>query len=120
MPFRINIIEATQANSDYRRELFTAPHSQLVLMSLKPGIEIGMEVHQDNDQILVCVHGEGKAIVNGDEKTFKKNDLVIVPAGTQHNFINTGSDDLKLYTIYAPAKHAPGTLQKTKADEQSE
>lgn len=116
MPFRINIIEAAIANSDYRRELFTAPYSQLVLMSLKPDVEIGMEVHAEHDQILVCVQGEGKAILNGDEKTFKKNDLVIAPAGMQHNIINTGGTDLKLYTIYAPAEHAPGTVHKTKED----
>ncbi len=116
MPFRINIIEAAIANSDYRRELFTAPYSQLVVMSLKPAEEIGMEVHAEHDQILMCVHGEGKAILNGDEKTFKKNDLVIVPAGTEHNFYNTGQDDLKLYTIYAPAEHAPGMVHKTKED----
>ncbi|MEX0671812.1 MAG: cupin domain-containing protein [Candidatus Babeliales bacterium] len=116
MSFRINIIEATTSNTDYRRELFTAAHSQLVVMALKPGSEIGKEVHPDHDQILVCVQGHGKAILNGNEKTFTKNDLVVVPAGTEHNFINTGSTDLKLYTIYAPAHHAAGTVHATQED----
>ncbi len=102
-------------NENFRKVLFTNKHSQVVLMSIKPGEDIGLEVHQV-DQILVFVQGTGIALVNGEEKQISAGDLVDVPSGTQHNFTNTGSEDLKLYTVYAPAEHADGTVHKTRAE----
>ena len=114
--FHANIEEETLKNTDYRRVLYTAKHSQLVLMCLKPGEEIGEEVHE-LDQFLRFEAGEGKAIINGTEYAVKHGDAVIVPEGARHNFINTGSVDLKLYTVYSPPAHLLDTLQPTKADE---
>ena len=114
MPFHVNIIERARSNTDYRRELFTAPHSQLVLMNLVPGVEIGAEVHTDIDQIIVFVQGTGQAVIDGQTSSIAAGDLYVVPAGTRHNFINTGTTDLKLYTINAPEEHAPGTVHTTK------
>ena len=114
-----NIEEATRSNTDYRRVLYTAKNSQLVLMTLKPGEEIGMEVHQ-LDQFLRFEAGTGKAILDGVEHAVSDGFAVIVPAGTNHNVINTGSDELKLYTVYSPPNHKDGTLQPTKADEREE
>lgn len=102
-------------NENFRKVLFTNKHSQVVLMSIKPGEDIGLEVHQV-DQILVFVQGTGIALVNSEEKQISAGDLVDVPSGTQHNFTNTGSEDLKLYTVYAPAEHADGTIHKTRAE----
>lgn len=114
--FHTNVEEATLANTNYRQVLYTAPHSQLVLMSLKPGEEIGMEVHPNIDQFFRFEAGHGKAILNGEEVTLKDGDALVVPAGTNHNIINTGGEALKLYTIYSPANHPDGTVQATKKD----
>ncbi len=115
--FHADIETETLNNTNFRKVLFTAPHSQLVLMSLLPNEEIGMEVHQNVDQFFRFEAGEGKAILNGEEIAFKANDVVIVPAGTNHNIINTsGTESLKLYTIYSPANHPDGTINATKAD----
>jgi mannose-6-phosphate isomerase-like protein (cupin superfamily) len=103
-------------NTYFRKVLFTNKHSQVVLMSLLPAEEIGMEVHEHNDQILFFTHGTGKAVVAGEEKDVHAGDLVEVPAGAEHNFINTGDDSLKLFTVYAPAQHPDGTIHKTKAE----
>jgi len=90
---------------------------QLVVMSLKPGEEIGMEVHNNVDQFFRIEAGEGKVVMNGEEANFKAEDVFIIPAGTQHNVINTStSEELKLYTIYSPANHPEGTIHATKAD----
>ena len=86
-------------------------------MSLKPGEEIGEEIHSAIDQLLVFVQGSGTANISGQSFPIKEGDLAYVPAGTAHNFVNTGDTDLKLYTTYSPWNHLPGTLQKTKADE---
>jgi mannose-6-phosphate isomerase-like protein (cupin superfamily) len=110
-----NIEEETLNNSNFREVIFTAPHSQLVLMSLKPGEEIGEEVH-DVDQFFRIEQGEGKVVLNGEESQIKSEFAVVVPAGAKHNVINTGSADMKLYTIYSPAHHRDGTVHKTKAD----
>ena len=110
-----NISALAKENNNFRKVLFTNSHSQVVLMSLKAGEEIGIESHPDNDQILYFVEGHGKAIVSGSEHEFKAGDVVDVPAGAQHNFINTGSEPLKLFTIYAPAHHPEGTVHETKA-----
>ena len=107
----------TLANTYFRHVIFTAPHSQLVLMCLKPSEEIGMEVHPDNDQFLRFEQGKGKAIISDKEMTFEAGDCVIVPAGNYHNIINTSStEELKLYTVYSPAHHPDGTIHKTKQD----
>ncbi|MGA2667003.1 MAG: cupin domain-containing protein [Patescibacteria group bacterium] len=109
-----NIEEESLNNDNFRKVLFTAPHSQLVVMSVVD--EIGMEVHPENDQFIRIEKGTGKAILNGEESELKDGSAVVVPAGTNHNFINTGSEPLKLYTIYSPAHHPDGTIHKTKAD----
>jgi mannose-6-phosphate isomerase-like protein (cupin superfamily) len=85
-------------------------------MTVPPGGEIGEEVHDDTDQTLVFVEGEGAAILAGEESAVHAGSLAFVPAGTKHNFRNTGSTPLRLYTVYAPAHHAPGTVHQTKAE----
>ena len=114
-----NIEKETLENEDYRRVLYTAKNSQLVLMNIKPGEEIGEETHQ-LDQFLRFEQGEGKAVLDGVESVVKDGTAVVVPAGTKHNFINTGDIDLKLYTIYSPPEHKDGVVEKTKADEYEE
>ncbi len=112
-----NIEELTLANSDFRQVLFTGAHSQLVLMSLLPKEEIGMEVHSDVDQFFRVEKGQGKVIMNGEESVISDGIAIVVPAGTQHNLINTSeTESLKLYTIYTPPQHKDGTIHKTKAE----
>lgn len=113
MQFNKNIVELAKQNTNFRKEVVTGPHSQVVLMSVPAGGEIGLETHKV-DQTLIFVQGQGQAILNNVTSQVLPNHLVFVPAGTQHNFKNTGSEDLKLYTIYAPAQHKPGTIQKVK------
>jgi mannose-6-phosphate isomerase-like protein (cupin superfamily) len=112
----VDIVKKAKANSYFREVLATGPHSQVVVMSIPPGGEIGSEVHPDIDQVLIFVQGEGEAILNGEKSAIGVDRLVHVPAGTRHNFVNTGATDLRLYTIYAPPEHAPGTIHKTKAE----
>ncbi len=115
--FKTNVEQDTLSNTYFRHVLFTATHSQLVLMSLAPGEEIGMEVHPNVDQFFRFEQGEGKVIIAGEEFLVKDGDAVIVPAGNEHNVINTSSDQaLKLYTIYSPPNHPDGTMHQTKAD----
>lgn len=117
MGFHTNIEAETLSNSNFRKVLFTGAHSQLVVMSLLPGEEIGMETHPNVDQFFRFESGEGKAVLNGEEVLFKADDVLIVPAGTEHNIINTSTaEHLKLYTIYSPANHPEGTVHATKAD----
>lgn len=112
-----NIEDLTQTNSYFRQVLHTAAHCQLVLMSLNPGEDIGMEVHKKEDQFFRFESGEGKVIIDGDESMVSDGFAVIIPAGSEHNVINTSSDKpLKLYTIYAPPQHPDGTVHKTKAE----
>jgi mannose-6-phosphate isomerase-like protein (cupin superfamily) len=113
--FISNIEEATLQNSNFRKVLFTGKHSQLVVMSLKPGEEIGNEIH-NVDQFFRFEAGEGKAIIDGIESAVKDGVAVVVPAGAKHNIINTGNTDLKLYTIYSPPQHQDGTVHATKAE----
>jgi mannose-6-phosphate isomerase-like protein (cupin superfamily) len=112
--FITDIEQATISNSNYRHVLYTASHMQLVVMSLRPKEEIGMEVHQNNDQFFRIEKGSVKVILNGEENILTQNMVLIVPAGTNHNVINIGDEEAKLYTIYAPANHQDGTLQATK------
>lgn len=110
-----NIEEETLNNSNFRKVLFTAPYSQLVVMSLKPGEDIGLEIH-DNDQFFRVEQGKAKVLI--EDKTYEVSDdwAIVVPAGAKHNVINAGDDDLKLYTIYSPAHHPEGTVHKTKQE----
>jgi len=116
VPFNEDIVKRAKANSYFREVLATGPHSQVVVMSIPPGGDIGEEVHDDVDQTLVFVQGEGQAILDGEKSAVAVDRLVHVPAGTRHNFVNTGKVDLRLYTIYAPPEHKPGTIHKTKAE----
>lgn len=106
-------------NENFRHVLYTGQHSQLVLMSLLPGEEIGEEVHDDVDQFLRIDQGEGKAVIDGVEHDIKDGSAVLVPQGARHNIINTGTTSMKLYTLYAPAHHKDGTVHKTKAEAES-
>lgn len=113
--FSSNIEKDTIKNSNFRKVLYTSKHSQLVLMSLKPNEEIGMEVHLDNDQFFRFELGHGKVIIDGNQYDVEDGSAIVVPAGAQHNVINTSSkDDLKLYTIYSPAHHKDGIVRATK------
>ncbi len=115
--FCINIESATLENSNYRKVLYTSKHSQLVLMSLKPKEEIGMEVHEENDQFFRFESGEGKCIIDGNEYEVGDGVAVVVPAGAQHNIINISeTEELKLYTIYSPAHHKDQIVRATKAE----
>ena len=112
-----NIEEIAKENNNFRQVLYTGKHSQLVVMSLKPGEEIGAEVHPDVDQFFRIDEGEGKTIIDGIENTIEDGFAVIVPAGANHNVINTSPDkDLKLYTIYSPANHRDKVTHATKAE----
>jgi mannose-6-phosphate isomerase-like protein (cupin superfamily) len=115
--FSINIEDATLENDNFRKVLYTSKHSQLVLMSLKPMEEIGMEVHEENDQFFRFENGHGKCIIDGNEYELSDGVAVVVPAGAQHNIINTSeTEELKLYTIYSPAHHKDGIVRATKEE----
>jgi mannose-6-phosphate isomerase-like protein (cupin superfamily) len=115
--FKSNIEKETLENSNFRKVLYTSKHSQLVLMCLQPGEEIGMEVHNENDQFFRFESGQGKCIIDGNEYDLKDGDAVVVPVGARHNIINVSSTEpLKLYTIYSPAHHKDGIVRKTKQD----
>jgi mannose-6-phosphate isomerase-like protein (cupin superfamily) len=115
--FKSNIEKDTLNNSNFRRVLYTGKYSQLVLMSLRPGEEIGEEVHKTVDQFFRFEKGEGTVSIDGIKHKIADGDAVIVPAGAKHNVTNTSkSAELKLYTIYSPPEHQDGTVRKTKAD----
>lgn len=111
-----DVVELARHNEDFRRVLFTTDRSQLVLMSIKPGEEIGEEVHDGVDQVLMFVEGEGEAVLAGASRSVRAGSVVVVPAGTRHNFITRGDASLKLYTVYTPPEHADGTVHHTKAE----
>ena len=115
-PFDGDIVDLARSNSDFRREVVSGSHSQVVLMSIDAGGEIGEEVHDDVDQVLVFVDGQGEAVLGGKSLPVSEGRLVFVPAGTLHNFVNTGAGPLKLYTVYAPPEHPAGTVHGTKAE----
>ena len=111
----------TLENDDYRRVLFTGRNLQLVLMTLQPGEEIGLEIHEAHDQFIRIESGTGSAILNGEKNKLEDGVAVVIPAGVEHNVINTSREEpLRLYTLYAPPEHADGTVHKTKADEPAE
>ncbi len=112
-----NIEKDALENGNFRKVLYTGKHSQLVLMSLKPRQEIGMEVHKDNDQFFRFEKGQGKCIIDGNEYELSDGVVIVVPAGAEHNIINASdTDDLKLYTIYSPAHHRDGIVRATKEE----
>ncbi len=115
--YKINIEEKTLQNENFREVLHTSQHNQLVVMSLLPDEEIGMEVHEIVDQFIRVEQGEAKAILNGEEYVLRDGDAIVIAACIEHNIINTSSDKkLKLYTIYSPAHHKDKTVHKTKQD----
>ena len=112
-----NIEKATLDNNNFRKVLYTSKHSQLVLMSLAPSEEIGMEVHPDNDQFFRFEKGEGTCLIDGNEYAVRDGVAIIVPAGARHNVVNTStSEKLKFYTIYSPAHHKDGIIRATKEE----
>jgi mannose-6-phosphate isomerase-like protein (cupin superfamily) len=113
--FNKDIVALTRENAYFRQEILTNEHSQVVLMSVEPGDDVGEETH-DVDQVLVFVEGEGESVRNGERGRIGAGSLLSVPAGTRHNFINTGATPLKLYTVYAPPEEEPGTLHRTRAE----
>lgn len=116
-----DIKELTIANQNFRQVIHTGQHAQLVAMSLLPNEDIGMEVHEVTDQFLKIEKGEGKVVINREEQLLKNDSAIFVPAGTQHNIINTSSSEkMKLYTLYSPPHHKDGTIHKTKQDAESE
>ena len=114
-PYHTNIRDEAAKNDYFRRVLFTSDSAQLVVMSLKPGEDIGLETH-DLDQYLFFEQGNGTMVLDGQESSFSAGDVVVVPKGTEHNFTNTSDGDMKLFTVYAPPEHPDGTIHETKAE----
>ena len=114
--FDEDIAALARQNDDFRRVVKTGEHSQVVLMTIQPGSEIGEEVHDDVDQVLVFVEGRGEAVIEGGASPVAPDQLAFVPAGTRHNFRNTGDAPLKLWTVYAPPEHPDGTVHRTKEE----
>lgn len=121
MPIYVeNIEKATLENDNFRKVLATNKFSQLVVMNLKPGENIGMEVHSDVDQFIRIEEGSGKAVLNGREYPLENDFAVVIPAGTEHDIINESSEDMKLYSVYSPAEHPDGTIHKDKAEAEAD
>ena len=115
--YSTNIEQRTLENEDFRQVLYTAPHSQLVLMTLQAGEDIGVETHPDRDQFIRVEAGEGEAILDGERHPLGDGSAVVIPAGTEHNVVNTSATaPLRLYTIYSPPEHPDGTVNRTKQD----
>lgn len=111
-----NVNEKAKQSDNFREVLGSSDKTQVVIMSLLPGEDIGVETHPDNDQVLFCVDGTGKCVLDGKEYPFETGDAVIVSAGTEHNFINGQAGTMKIVTTYSPPHHADGTIHKTKAE----
>jgi mannose-6-phosphate isomerase-like protein (cupin superfamily) len=115
--FNTNIEKATLENTNFRKVLYTGKHTQLVLMSVKPNEELGMEIHAENDQFFRFESGQGKCIIDGNEYAVSDGDAVIIPAGAEHNVINVSpTEELKMYTLYSPPHHKDGIVRATKAE----
>ena len=115
--FKSNIEKDTVENTDFRKVLYTGKHLQLVLMSLKPGEDIGEEIHSGNDQFFRFETGVGKCVIDKYEYAVTGGDVIVVPAGAKHNVINTDDEtELKMYTIYGPPNHHDGIILVTKYD----
>jgi len=115
----INIDQETRSNEDYRKVLYTAKHSQLVIMSIAPGDEIGEEIHE-LDQFIRFEEGQAKVLLNDEEYSVGEDFVVVIPAGAKHNVINIGDVPLKLYSVYSPPEHKDQTVHTTKQDEKEE
>ena len=111
-----DVMELARRNEDFRRVLFTTERSQLVLMAIRAGEEIGEETHDDVDQVLAFGGGEGEAVHGGTSQRVRAGSVVVVPAGTLHNFITRGEETLKLFTVYTPPEHPDGTVHRTKLE----
>lgn len=116
MSYHTNIAKEAMENTNFRRVLFTGPKSQLVVMSIPPGTDIGEETHKYTEQTLFFFSGTGEGELDGEKFPVGPGDVVVVTAGTKHNFRNTGTEDLKIYTVYAPPNHIDGRIHTTKAD----
>jgi mannose-6-phosphate isomerase-like protein (cupin superfamily) len=114
-PYVGDVARMARENGDFRREVHTTDRSQVVLMALRPGEEIGEETHEGIDQILAFVEGDGEAVLAGRRRPIRAGDVVVVPGGTRHNFV-AGRQGFKLYTVYAPPEHPAGTVHRTKAE----
>ena len=114
--YQVDIAAAARASEAFRRVLHTTGHAQLVVMTLQPGEDIGAEVHEHIDQVLAFIDGTVRAEVGGENSEVGPGDVVVVPAGTQHNFTNVGTEPARLYTVYGPPDHAPDTVHLTKSD----
>jgi mannose-6-phosphate isomerase-like protein (cupin superfamily) len=115
-----NIEKKTLENECFREVLFTGPHVQLVVMALRPGEDIGLEVHADTDQFIRVEAGHGTAVLDGKELALEDGSAVVIPAGTKHNIVNASANEtLKLYTIYSPPEHPDGTVHRTRAEAQA-
>lgn len=112
-----NIDSDTISNENYRKVIYTGSNMQLVLMSIAPGEEIGSEVHEDGDQFFRIESGSGKLVIDDEEFDFEKDFAMTISAGKEHNVINTGEEDLKLYSVYAPPEHPEGIIEKDKSDD---
>lgn len=115
-----DIEKLTEENDNFRKVLYTGKHMQLVLMTLQPGEDIGLEVHEGHDQFFRIEDGEGEVVIDGVTTPIEDDDAIIVPAGAEHNVINTGDEPLRFYTIYSPPEHRDGVLHESKADETEE
>lgn len=111
-----DIEKLTTENTDFRRVLYTGQSIQLVLMSLKPGEDIGEEVHEDRDQFFRVEQGRGEVRIDGKATPIEDDFAIVIPAGARHNVINTGDEPLRVYTLYGPPEHRDGVVHKTKAD----
>lgn len=120
-PFIGDIEKLTEENDNFRKVLSTHQHTQLVVMSLLPGEDIGEEIHETTDQFIRVEDGEGKAIIDGEEHAIKSDWAIIIPAGSKHNLINTSTDKkMKLYTLYSPAHHKTDCIHQTKEEAESD
>lgn len=117
--FLTNIEDDTLNNVDYRRVIFTGKHTQLVLMTLAPGVEIGRETHEGHDQFIRVESGTGEVLMDGRVQPIEDGSAFVIPSGVEHNVTNTSADEpLRLYTLYSPPEHPDGLVQHSKADEQ--
>jgi mannose-6-phosphate isomerase-like protein (cupin superfamily) len=111
-----DIHDATVENEDFRRVVATGRHTQLVFMTLRPGEDIGLETHEDGDQFIRVERGEGRAVLNGQAYPLEEGTVLLIPAGTTHNVINTGSSRLHMYILYSPPEHPHGAVHRTRAE----
>ena len=116
MSYHVNVMKLAQENENFRKVIVTGEKSQLVVMCIPPGGEIGEETHEHVEQTLLFISGTGKAKLNADEYEVSSGDVVIVTPGTKHNFINTGTEPLRVFTVYAPPNHIDGRVHATKAE----